>query len=171
MYQKGRSVFEVLAVLVISGILTIGGIEFVSYLISKNTANTIQKGANNRAASIMTSPLLNKAEDGAVLTALGFLKEEDGFFWTYKKEETNAFSITVMPIKKTVCNILLNMDFTYLKEMFVNGKKYEEAVCDKVTNTFKLVYKTAGLKYHPKEASSCIAPNVKCGLGCCSAGS
>jgi len=171
MYQKGRSLFEVLAVLVIGGILTIGGIEFVSYLISKNTANTIQKGANNRAASIMTSPLLNKAEDGAVLTALGFLKEEDGFFWTYKKEETNAFSITVMPIKKTVCNILLNMDFTYLKEMFVNGKKHEEAVCDKATNTFKLVYKTAGLRYHPKEASSCIAPNVKCGLGCCSVGS
>ena len=170
MYQKGRGIFEILAALVIGGILTIGGIEFVGYLIAKNTANSIQKNANNRAAAIMTSPLLNKAENGEHLTAFGFLKKEDNFFWTYTKEEANAFSITVLPVKKSVCNILLGMDFTYLKELFVNGRKYEEAICDKTENTFKLVYKTAGLKRRPSEISSCSYPNVECGIGCCPQG-
>ena len=39
MHQRGRSILEILAVLCIIGILTVGGLGFFSYTMAKNTAN------------------------------------------------------------------------------------------------------------------------------------
>jgi len=52
--QSGRSMVEILAVICIIVLLSVGSLLLYSYVIAKNQANTIQTMSNERAASIMT---------------------------------------------------------------------------------------------------------------------
>jgi len=170
MYQKGRTAIELFSVLLIIGLMTVAGVEMYNYTFSKNTAVMIQKKANSRAASILTSPLLVTTKSGHSLDALGFLRKEENFTWTHTKESSNAFSITISPVKKKVCNLLLSMDTSYLKELRVDGKTNENAVCSNKGSEMTFVYDTGTIKRAPVQPRKCSGNETKCGLGCCPQG-
>ena len=168
-HERGRSIIEIIAVLIIVGILSVGIMWTVAYLLAKNTANSIQKKANERAASIMTSPSLAQAEVGNPLDALGFSEKEEGFAYEQKKVTEDAFSVFVKPVKKRVCEILMGMDLSYLKDFRVNDETYSKATCLEAENTVEFVY-AAGKLHRAKPLESCGAGSNACGFGCCPKG-
>ena len=169
LYQRGRSTLEMMGVLIIIGVLSSGIFWGVSYLLAKNTANNIQKRAHERAASIMTSPTLAQTKTGDALEALGFEAKEDGFSYSQKKVSDDSFSVSVKPVRKRVCEILLDMDTSGLKDLKVNEKTYEKAFCAETENTIEFVYAAGKLRRVPP-LKFCDGNSIPCGDKCCSKG-
>ena len=173
--QSGRSMIEILAVICLIVLLSVGSLLLYSYVIAKNQANTIQTMSNERAASIMTSPALASAAVGEVLSALGFADEENGYNWKQTKLSKDTFVVNVSVVRKKACEILLGMDFSYLERMEVNGKcawAPEGDVCDynaeclESGNEFAFIYNGLSLR----RAAVCTKQQTPCGLTCCNQG-
>ncbi|MBQ4084546.1 MAG: hypothetical protein IJC30_02680 [Alphaproteobacteria bacterium] len=170
--QSGRSMVEILAVICIIVLLSVGSLLLYSYVIAKNQANTIQTMSNERAASIMTSPALANAAVNEALTALGFADEDNGYHWKHTKLSKDTFVVNVSVVRKKACEILMGMDFSYLERMEINGKCAwapagevcdNNAECSESGNEFAFVYNGLSLK----RAAVCTKQQVPCGLTCC----
>lgn len=170
--QSGRSMIEILGVVCLIGVLSVGSLLLYSYVIAKNQANTIQTMANERAASIMTSPSLANAAVNEVLEAVGFASKENGYEWEHRKVSKNTFMVGVSGVRKRACEILIGMDFSYLEKLTLNDKcvwAQDDEICDgnarcsESGNTFAFVYNGLSLK----RAAVCTKQQKQCGLECC----
>ena len=70
--QNGRSMIEMLAVLAIMGILTIGGIAGYTFAISKHRANQIYKQVDLRANASFANAIVRQTAEGATYALAGF---------------------------------------------------------------------------------------------------
>jgi len=104
MFQKGRSMIEMLGVLAIIGVLSIGGLLGYRRAVNNHQANVILDDVNRFAFVILE-------RSGLALDAeidKGDFKESGIYnLKGYQSEEAQGFSITVQNVPKGVCEALL----------------------------------------------------------------
>jgi len=168
-FCKGRAMTEILAVIVIASTLFLGTVGLIGYMVAMSKATAIQKEANARASSIMTSPSLSRSHVGDALAMLGFSEKSSDLFWgAYRRSET-SFAVTVKPVSKLVCELIKRQDWSFLAEMDINNVPVDKAFCQFGENAFTFVYGTAK-KREPVEHDTCLENEVPCDSNCCSVG-
>ena len=104
MFQKGRSMIEMLGVLAIIGVMSIGGIVLYRRAVNNHQANTILDDVNRFAFVILERSGLALGE---VIPKGDFVESGIYNLRGYQSEEAQGFSITVQNVPKGVCEALL----------------------------------------------------------------
>ena len=141
--QSGRSMIEMLAVLAIMGILTLGGIAGYRYAMNKSTANTITKEVLLRAASIMNDGTFSRYQIDAPIAALGFKGQIGAFTYKQTKSSTTTFTVTVFPVSQSVCRRIAEMAHPNALSVSINEQPWQEGdtfLCTSNENTIDFVF-------------------------------
>ncbi len=141
--QSGRSMIEMLAVLAIMGILTLGGIAGYRYAMNKSTANTITKEVSLRAASIMNDGTFSRYQIDAPIAALGFKGQIGAFTYEQTKSSTTTFTVTVFPVSQSVCRRIAEMAHPNALSVSINEQLWQEGdtfLCTSDENTIDFVF-------------------------------
>ncbi len=104
--ESGRSMVEMLGVLAIMGILSIGGIAGYTYAMNRLKANDIIDGVNKRAVALSTYTLLGTGVSATTLDAE--FANKIGDFPVALAAADPGFTLTVSEITRPVCNHVLN---------------------------------------------------------------
>jgi len=104
MFQKGRSMIEMLGVLAIIGVLSIGGLLGYRRAVNNHQANTILDDVNRFAFVILERSGLAL---GDVVPEGDFVKNSTYQLEGYQDVEPEQFSITVFDVPRGVCEALL----------------------------------------------------------------
>ena len=104
--ETGRSMVEMLGVLAIMGILSIGGIAGYTYAMNRLKANDIIDGVNKRAVALSTYTLLGTGVSATTLDAE--FANKIGDFPVALAAADPGFTLTVSEITRPVCNHVLN---------------------------------------------------------------
>ena len=104
--ETGRSMVEMLGVLAIMGILSIGGIAGYTYAMNRLKANDIIDGVNKRAVALSTYMLLGTGVSATTLDAE--FANKIGDFPVALAAADPGFTLTVSEITRPVCNHVLN---------------------------------------------------------------
>ena len=104
--ESGRSMVEMLGVLAIMGILSIGGIAGYTYAMNRLKANDIIDGVNKRAVALSTYTLLGTGVSATTLDAE--FANKIGDFPVALAAADPGFTLTVSDITRPVCNHVLN---------------------------------------------------------------
>ncbi len=140
--QSGRSMVEMLGVLAVIGVLSIGGIAGYTTAMSYYRANEILNDVTLRATTIATDIATNGAlVSGTYKTDLG---DENTLGQSVTATPDNGgFLITVGSVDETTCRNILNRDTndTPIMEIVVNNTVYEggSAPCTE-TNTLAFLF-------------------------------
>ncbi|MBQ7413405.1 MAG: hypothetical protein IJV07_03935 [Alphaproteobacteria bacterium] len=141
--QSGRSMVEMLGVLAIVGVLTIGGIAGYRYAINKSNANTILNAVSQMAVTASTE-----------LTTQGTInlsewKDENGnlsingaYDVTTEQYNDGAFGITVSDMNDEVCQRIDGMDWKVPEDIAINtDESGQSGSCDQgEANTITFVF-------------------------------
>ncbi len=126
MKENGRSMVEMLGVLAVIGVLSIGGIAGYTTAISYYKSNEILNDVTLRATTIATNIAMNGApETGTYKTDLG---DENALGQTVTATpNSGGFLITVSTVDESTCRNILNRDTndTPIREIAVNNTVYE----------------------------------------------
>ena len=136
--QSGRSMIEMLAVLAIMGILTVGGIAAYSFAVSKHRANQIYSQVDLRAVSAFTNPIVKHTATDASFRLPGFDDTFENLPYEHTKVGNTAFQIKVTDVPQKVCRRLQDMTFKLPRQVTLNGEDVSSA-CG-AQNTFVFVY-------------------------------
>ena len=181
--QSGRSMVEMLGVLAIVGVLSIGGIMGYDYAVAKFRANTIMSELNLRAIPISQQLTQHPEEANTALT----LEAGD----TLSSGQSVSANVAVNPeyfefhlteVDDTTCELVLG-NYETPAWMMVNGNLYENStdICSNPDNDMTFVYKNdlgerrncsskgffnletykcdcAGGTYFNKDAKDCACP-------------
>lgn len=136
--ESGRSLVEMLGVLAIMGILTVGGIAGFNYAMTRHYANEIISAAKERAIigasqKLQGSPL-SLGEFPETIGAYPVVGYDEGF-----NHEANLFSIKVSLVPKDVCQMVLTLDWQVPVAVYTNDSLYYKGgntdnLCDAETN-------------------------------------
>ena len=143
MIQKGRSMLEMLAILVIIAIVVTALLAGFTYAMNKNRANTIAKDVVLRAAAISTDPAFSNYSLNSTIGALGFKTEVDGLTYTQTKIATTRFAIDVTPVSESICKRLSEGKFASAVSVSVNDNLIQPgnvSFCTKNNNKLTFVY-------------------------------
>ncbi len=154
--QEGRSMVEMLGVLAIVGVLSIGGIAGYSWGMDKHVANQILYEMNLNSAQL--AMLLQKGNPEGVTLSLGspydegkFRTVDYGFEYACgdkansghdcKFIDETMYSMTATGLPKRVCNMLSDAaaSLTYASELEINGGDNE---CNDTGNTVTVFFDT-----------------------------
>ena len=136
--QSGRSMIEMLAVLAIMGILTVGGIVAYSFAVAKHRANQIYNQVDLRAVSAFTNPIVKHTATDASFRLPGFDDTFENLPYEHTKVGKAAFQIKVSNVPKNICRRLQDMTFKLPRHVTLNGEEVSSAC--KTQNTFVFVY-------------------------------
>ena len=103
--QFGRSMIEMLGVLAIIGVLSIGGIVLYRRAVNNHQANTILDDANRLAFVLMESGRAFESYDN--ITGLEFTQTSPYFMNAFTEATSQQFAIMVTNVPKGVCEALL----------------------------------------------------------------
>ena len=103
--QTGRSMIEMLGVLAIIGVLSIGGIVLYRRAVNNHQANTILDDANRLAFVIMESGRAFETYDN--ITGLDFTQTSPYFMNAFTEATSQQFAIMVTNVPRGVCEALL----------------------------------------------------------------
>ena len=149
--ESGRSMVEMLGVLAIIGVLTVGGIFGYIYGMNKYRANEILDGANKRAyavATMLNAGHVQRAED----VDLSEFKDSDeapgGTFDGRAEDFVEQFGIVVRGVEKPVCENMIRMmgRTTTLRAItkWGTGEEYKTDLksgdCSEGENDLRLMY-------------------------------
>ncbi len=157
--QDGRSMVEMLGVLAIVGVLSIGGIAGYSWGMDKHVANQILNEMNLN--SLQLAMLLQKGNPDGVTLSLGSPYDDEnptfstvnyGFDYgcgendeehTCDPNET-MYSITAIGLPKRVCNMLNDsvLDMAYYYNHTINGRVDNECDDNELGNTVTVFFDT-----------------------------
>lgn len=131
-FQKGRSMIEMLGVLAIIGVLSIGGLAGYSMAMRKNKANNVLNELSIRAVTIATN-FENYAPNQAI--DLVEMMDPTDYTVTQKAISRDAFEISLsgQGISSGVCKKMLQMDLPTALEVSVDGVVYtgsNEEICE-----------------------------------------
>ena len=104
--ESGRSMVEMLGVLAVIGVLSIGGIAGYTYAMNRLKANDIIDGVNKRAVALSTYTLLGTGVSATTLDAE--FANKIGDFPVALAAADPGFTLTVSEITRPVCNHVLN---------------------------------------------------------------
>ena len=136
--QSGRSMIEMLAVLAIMGILTVGGIAAYSFAVSKHRANQIYSQVDLRAVTAFSNPIVRQTQTGKTFSLPGFDDTFENLPYEHTKVGKAAFEIKVTNVPQKVCRRLQDMTFKLPRQVTLNGEDVSSA-CG-AQNTFVFVY-------------------------------
>ena len=118
--ETGRSMVEMLGVLAVVGVLSIGGVAGYRYAVDKMNANEIINELKKRAITASQQRVLgqgiNLAEYGAILGKYAVGIPADGY-----PNNPSAFALEVKGIPEGVCNHILRSDWALPVEKKVGG--------------------------------------------------
>ena len=109
--SSGRSMVEILAVLAIMGILTIGSIAGYTFAISKHRANQIYDQVDLRATTSFSNPFVQKTAEGATYALAGFDEVVENITYQHRKTAGNGYDIIAAHVPERVCKRLQDMSF------------------------------------------------------------
>ena len=119
--ESGRSMVEMLGVLAIMGILTIGGIAGFNYAMDKSKANDILDGVNKRAIALSPLMLLgNDISNNALDAEFGTTIGDSGVALV---ADATGFDLTVNHVSKNVCDNVLNGGLKSASEIMLGNDK------------------------------------------------
>ena len=164
--ESGRSMVEMLGVLAIVGVLSVGGIAGLRYALTKNKANTLIYEANKRATVVAGQiglgsgvPSLNEFTNND----LGFATFESSIIQEGLKQR---FGLQVTGLSKAICEeVVASVNETSaLRRVTVMGDLYHEATCGE-TGDYLLVYNAnMGTSATDPEPLDCSGETPVCGL-------
>ena len=105
MFQKGRSMIEMLGVLAIIGVLSIGGLLGYRRAVNNHQANQILDDANRLAFVVMESGQAFEPYNN--ITGLEFTQTSPYFMNAFTEATSQQFAIMVTNVPKGVCEALL----------------------------------------------------------------
>ena len=157
--ESGRSMVEMLGVLAIVGVISIGGVAGYNYGMNRYRTNELLDGANKRAYTVATQMTL-----GIPLNLSEFADYDATAGGTFKSDVTKGdngeFGIKVEGVKKEVCENILRMigDNTPLRALSKGEGESEQELqsggCeDGDTNAFSFVYNVEMLSKGAKPSS------------------
>jgi len=124
--ESGRSMVEMLGVLAIAGILTIGGIAGFNYAMDRAKANDILDGVNKRAVALSPLVLLgNDIADNALDAEFGTTIGDSG---VALDADNTGFDLVVSGVPKTVCDHVLNNGLKMASEILLKGEDGDDVV-------------------------------------------
>lgn len=176
--ESGRSMVEMLGVLAIMGILSIGGITGYTYAMNRLKANDIIDGVNKRAVALSTYTLLGTGVSATTLDAE--FANKIGDFPVALAAADPGFTLTVSEITRPVCHHVLNNGVQMARtitlgttKVWDNGVK-ADYTCAEDGNTIVFTFApaagesgntpTCGYCQHV-ENGTCVA-NETCDNGC-----
>ncbi len=136
--QTGRSMIEMLAVLAIIGVLTVGGIAAYSFAVSKHRANQIYNQVDLRAVTSFSNPFVRQATSGQTYPLAGFDEVVESITYQHKKTTGNGYDIIASHVPERVCRRLQDMTFPVPKSVTLNGSDLS-STCGS-DNTFVFSY-------------------------------
>ena len=137
-YQSGRTLLEMLAVLAIIGVLTVGGIAAYSFAVAKHRANQIYNQVDLRAVTAFSNPIVRQTQTGNTFFLPGFDDTFENLPYEHSKIGNAAFQIKVTNVPRKVCRRLQDMTFKLPRQVILNGEDVSSA-CG-TQNTFVFVY-------------------------------
>ena len=141
--QSGRSMVEMLGVLAVIGVLSIGGIMGYNYAIAKTKSNSIMNELTLRAMALSASLERTTPTVNTPLTMEMGTVFQMGYATTAKMSvNPEYFEITVQGVDKKICELTLT-DYNLSAFTIVNNALYESstAVCNDAENDMTFVYK------------------------------
>ena len=136
--QSGRSMIEMLAVLAVMGVLTVGGIAAYYFAVAKHRANQIYNQVDLRAVTAFSNPIVRQTQIGNTFFLPGFDDTFENLPYEHSKIGNAAFQIKVTDVPQKVCRRLQDMTFKLPRQVTLNGEDVSSA-CG-TQNTFVFVY-------------------------------
>ena len=122
--QFGRSMIEMLGVLAIIGVLSIGGIALYRRAVNNHHANTILDDANRLAFVIMESGRSFEPYDN--ITGLEYTKTSTYFLNAFTEATSQQLAIMVTDVPKGVCEPLIDKASTEYKVRVLKANSVQE---------------------------------------------
>ncbi len=132
-YEEGRSILEVLAVMALVGLLSVGGVEGYQAAMRKLHSNNILEGASQRAIAVSQQMALDKDLDKITLGEFPTNAGRGGSFPTKpKKLNEEFFSLPITGLDEAACE--------QLKTMVGNGLRRVDCKEENGSVTAELIY-------------------------------
>ena len=134
--QSGRSMLEMLGVLAVIGLLSIGILSAIIYGMNKYRANTIIQDVSLMAATIITNEDFLKVEDEEqiIVTELPNMRETQTGYPIYAiRVNSDIFGVTVEEVSDRVCQLVVegpNPSDFYIEVNGVSTKDLGSTLCD-----------------------------------------
>lgn len=153
MFQKGRTLLEMLAVLAIFGTLSIGAFSAIQWALAKVKANEIINHVYMLELAALDTPHLYEMQSGELtLTETEQFSRKDYFFRVFSKD-SKVFHIDVFSISPRICRLLLDVAKENELVLAVNDVRYiRENICTKDNNTVAFYFS----KFQDKIENICI---------------
>ncbi len=133
--ESGRSMVEMLGVLAIIGVLTVGGVAGYNFAMNKHRANEIIQGVKERAVIGSGQRMNDHAVDFHEFPELIIDYTTSGRN-TGLNGEKEFFSVDVADVPQAVCQNVLNMNWDWPSGVFVNGQDIETCPTENSQMTF-----------------------------------
>ncbi len=118
--QSGRSMIEMLAVLAIMGVLTVGGIAAYTFAVSKHRANQIYHQVDLRAVASFGNPFVRQTQVGQTYPLAGFDEIVENITYQHQKTSGNGYDIIASHVPERVCRRLQDMTFPVPRSVTLN---------------------------------------------------
>ncbi len=133
--ESGRSMVEMLGVLAIIGVLTVGGVAGFNFAMNKHRANEIIQGVKERAVIGSGQRINDHAVDFHEFPELIIDYTTSGRN-TGLNGEKEFFSVDVADVPQAVCQNVLNMNWDWPSGVFVNGVREDTCPAENSQMTF-----------------------------------
>ena len=169
--QFGRSMIEMLGVLAIIGVLSIGGIALYRRAVNNHQANTILDDVNRFAFVVMES---NRSfEPYSNIEGLEYTKTSTYFLNDFSEATSQQLAIMVTDVPKGVCEPLIDKasveykvrvlpadSVQYPEQVSVYGELYDEQntdICNNDLNDVVLFFGDTSGQYNPTGEEECTS--------------
>ena len=122
--EQGRSMTEMLGVLAVVGVLSIGGIAGYTYAMDRHHANEIIHGVSMMAMTASQGLMIN-----GDFTLDEYGEELSGYAFEYDtnhSKQDDDFSITIKAVGEGVCERIMDFEWHLPHDIEVNGVSYGE---------------------------------------------
>ena len=172
--ETGRSMVEMLGVLAVIGVLSIGGIAGYMIAMNRHHSNNVLEGVSARAVIISAQKMMGQPAAHPADMA----EEIDDYAVAVVEEPrvcAECFGIEVSGIPQGVCRYILNQKWTTPEGVYLNDDEYpteDGTNCDEADNVIEFVFSpsmgdeshTCGYCQHD-ENGTCVADET-CENGC-----
>ena len=138
--ESGRSMVEMLGVLAIIGVLSIGGIAGYTYAMNKSKANDILDGVSRRALVVSQQMILGNT---ASLVEYNNKKIGDYAVTLDTTQGDGFFGIQVSGVEQAVCERLQDQWLSNASDIYLGDDYLDEATCAEENNDITYVFNEA----------------------------
>ena len=139
--ESGRSMVEMLGVLAIIGVLSIGGIAGYTYAMNKSKANDILDGVSQRALVVSQQMIL-----GNTASLVEYNNKKIGNYGVTLSDKdygTGFFGIKVSGVEQAVCERLQDQELRNAVKTELGGTALADATCASENNDITYVFNEA----------------------------